>query len=522
MKKRRILCLLLALMLLLGTTAGAVWAEPDGETDAPAQSETDGAAADEGAEDASEAAEDAPLPAIRYQDYTALLAAGEYEAECDTALLIERKTGIVIYAKNADEQVYPASLTKIMTCLLVIELCAEQGRDLDQLVTVTGSAYDGMDDASSTAGLEPGDQISIRELLYCMMLESANEACNILAEELMGNTERFVERMNQRAHELGCANTHFVNTHGLHDPDQYTTAQDLAVITETALECELYPELFPDGIFYTICTADSYTVTAEKYSGKRSLASTNYLIRQAYPEYYYSKARGVKTGYTSAAGRCLISTAEEDKTKDKNLSLLGIVLGAKDDDYAADGLRYRSFVEMKKLFEYAFDNFTFATLLSKYKFMGEVDVNNAKGRTKVPVYIASDVTCLLMKGFDGEQVRHEWALDNGATRLEAPLEENQPVGVVTVYYGDVEIARVPLLTLYAVERESSGFQLPENTVHNVAKGIVWILLGLVSLIAVLLIVLIVRNLLIRRKRALEKRRKRAARRRQGEQRRTPQ
>ena len=503
MKKTRIFYRLIALLLLLSLLAGSVWAEPEMPADESGTSASDEAAetvAPDETDALPEGEAEEPVGTV-YRDYTALLTAGEYEADCKAALLIERGTGVVIYEKAPDEQIYPASLTKIMTCLVAVELCEEQGRSLDEQVTVTESAFEGLSDAGSSAGIQAGDRLTILELLYCMMLESANEACNILAEELAGNTDRFVDRMNERAHSLGCTGTHFSNAHGLHDADHYSTARDLARITEAALACDAYPALFPDGVIYTICTADSYAVTSEQYSGTRTLTTTNYLIRQSYPEYYYSRARGVKTGYTSAAGRCLISLAEN-----KNLSLLGIVLGVEDDDYAADGLRYRSFVEMKELFEYGFDNFEYVQVLSELDFMPEVVVTNAQGRGTVVLRPAQSVNCLLMQGYDKE-VEVTWALDDGATRLDAPLKADERVGTVTVSYNGVVIATTDLLTYTAVERQTDVAGAVDDALDFLGR-FWWVIPALIGLVVLLFLVLILRNAIIRRRRRAAKLRRR--------------
>ena len=166
-------------------------------------------------------------------------AAGALEVpdiQAKAALLADVNTDAVAYAKNIHEKNYPASLTKIMTCLLALE-----NGNLSDVVTVSASALDDLDADSSVAGLQVGEQMTLENLLYCMMVVSGNDACNVIAEHIAGSVADFVRMMNQRAYELGCLNTHFSNPHGLLDESHYTTARDLAIITEAALKSETIP-----------------------------------------------------------------------------------------------------------------------------------------------------------------------------------------------------------------------------------------------------------------------------------------
>lgn len=499
MKKYRFLCALLALILLLSSLPLSLWAEPD-EPETDEMTDEAGEPLPDG-ETEGETGEPEADSSTRYADYTALITAEDYNAKCTAALLIEMKTDTVIYEKNPSDIVYPASLTKIMTCLLAIEKCQELGKSLDDYVTASSTAFNGLDDAGSTAGIQPGDELTLRELLYCIMLESANEACNVVAEYLAGSAESYVEWMNARAAELGCTHTHFANTHGLHDANHYTTAFDLAVITETAIANET---------FWDIAKRDFYEIKSEKYSGMRQLASTNYLIREAYPEYYYKEAAGVKTGYTSAAGRCLISTAS-----DGNLKLLAIVLGTQDDEYAADGLRYRSFVETKKLFEYGFAHFEYAELLSHLDMKFQVPLTGADETRPMVLYPASDVVCLLPQGYDPEKVEKKWELYGGGTTLSAPLQKNQEVGVVTVSYDGVVIGSTTLKTLREARAQTDAKKVVNETL-GFFRRFWWVLPALAGLVLLLLLVLIARYYIGRAVHRAKRRKQRQQRRRRDE------
>ena len=222
------------------------------------------------------------------------------DIKAKAALLVDGNTGMVLYDKNAHTQQYPASITKIMVMLLVLEAVDRGDLRLDQPITATASALADLTEDSSTADIVEGETLTVEQLLYCMMVVSANEVGNIFAETIDGSSAAFVERMNQRAQELGCENTHFVNTSGLHDPQHYTSAWDIYLITKEAMK---YP------LFMTVCDSKSYTVPATNKSEERELHSTNCLISNwRVLGYIYDDAHGIKTGTTDEAGHCLVST----------------------------------------------------------------------------------------------------------------------------------------------------------------------------------------------------------------------
>ena len=238
--------------------------------------------------------------------------ADSFEVDAKAAILIDLDTGEVLFETNADTPIYPASLTKIMTVLLAIE-----NGDPDDLVTASAEAVTGLDPDGTSVWLSAGEVMSLKDLWYCMMLASANDACNVVAEYISGSIPAFVELMNQRAAELGCTNTHFSNTNGLPDTEHTTTARDLSIIARYAIENET---------FWEICTTTQYTVPETNMLEARVLATTNSLTTTYKSDTYYdARVQGVKTGYTNDAGRCLIVTARED-----GMRLLSVVCGAPD------------------------------------------------------------------------------------------------------------------------------------------------------------------------------------------------
>ena len=230
----------------------------------------------------------APLAgAVEYEGVTSL------SIDAKSALLIDMDTEQVLYEQAADEQRYPASITKIMTALLTLEAVGRGELDLNDVITMDDAALADLTPDSSTAGLQAGEEITVRNLLYCLLLASANEAANALAIAVAGDIPAFVEQMNQRAQELGMSGTHFVNPHGLHSDDHYTTARDIFKMAKQAMTHATFREIVSTG---------TYTVPATNLSGERTLYNTNALLTSArHPGYTYSGTIGIKTGSTGQA-----------------------------------------------------------------------------------------------------------------------------------------------------------------------------------------------------------------------------
>ena len=252
------------------------------------------------------------------------------ELHCEAMLLVDANTGRMVYGKNEHEQMYPASLTKIMTALLVLEAVDSGQLSLDQQITATESAMEGLAADGSTAGIQAGEILTVEQLLQCMLIVSANEACNILAEQVSGSVDAFVDAMNAKAEALGCEGTHFVNATGLHDSQHYTTAWDLYLITKEAMKHE---------DFMRICDTARATIPATNLSEERNLYTTNYLIDTWRSlGYIYANAHGIKTGSTDEAGHCLVSSATEG-----SLSFISVALGGPRETLADGEIRTYSF-----------------------------------------------------------------------------------------------------------------------------------------------------------------------------------
>lgn len=231
------------------------------------------------------------------------------ELNCKNAIVMDTDSGRIIFSKNADSKVAMASLTKIMTAVIVLENC----ENLNEKLTVTEKDLEPIKNQDLVvANLEPGEEISVKDLLMCLLVPSAADAAMVLASHFGSNVEKFVFMMNAKAKLLNLKNTHFINPHGMDEENHYSTAKDMAILTKYAYSVNGFANLVSQ---YT------YTVPKTNKSEERVLETTNFLINPE-SEYYYKYAKGTKTGYTDNAGRCLITYAEKNNTR-----LICIILG---------------------------------------------------------------------------------------------------------------------------------------------------------------------------------------------------
>ncbi len=333
---------------------------------------------------------------------------------CKAALLMEAESGKVLYASKENEHLPIASVTKIMSTLLVAEAIDGGKITVNDLVTV--SAY-----AASMGGsqvyLEPGEQMSVHELLKCLVVVSANDAAVALAEHIYGSAESFIAAMNKRAAELGMENTSFVNTTGL-DDGGYSSALDVALMTKELLR---HPLIFD----YTTIWMDTIR------NGAFGLSNTNRLVR------FYKGANGMKTGFTTEAMYCVSATAKRD-----GMQLIAVVLGAPTSD--------ERFAAAKKMLDFGFANYCVVKpelpVLENLKVTGGV-LPNAKLSVTVP-------SLLTEKGGTGIECKVELPQS-----LSAPITEGQNVGTLIITQGEDEICRVPIVSAEAVKSLSLGEML---------------------------------------------------------------
>ncbi|XID94206.1 serine hydrolase [Paenibacillaceae bacterium WGS1546] len=342
--------------------------------------------------------------------------ATDLAANARSAILMDADSGTVIYEKNSTLALPPASITKIMTMLLVMEAIDEGRLKLTDMVRAS-------EHAASMGGsqifLEAGEEMTVEDMLKGVALASGNDASVALAEKLGGSEEQFVAMMNEKAAELGMTNTKFVNCNGLPAEQHLSSARDIAIMSRELLKYE---------------DITKYTGLYQDYLRKGSpkpfwLVNTNKLVR------FYSGADGLKTGYTSEAKFCLSATARRD-----NMRLIAVVMGE-------PNTKIRN-AEVTHLFDYAFAQFTNVPIYKKGDPIGTLTVQ--KGKTaRVPLTAKRSYSVLLKKGDAGKGIRHELALD---PNVKAPVEIGQPIGKLIVYRGDEVLAEFPVESPMAVDR----------------------------------------------------------------------
>ena len=386
----------------------------------------------------------APFAAAEEGTGSAILDAMTVNAKA--AILVDPDTDEILYELNAHEKMYPASITKVMTCLLTLEAVDRGELTLEQTVTASQAIHTGIGDNASTADIKAGEEIRIIDLLYAALIPSANEACNIMAETVSGDVASFVELMNQRAAELGMTGTHFANTHGYHDDNHYTTAYDVYLMSKEAMKHET---------FRTIVSSLNYTMPATNmHPEERIVRSTNALISNfRVAGYLYQYATGVKTGHTPEAGYCLSAAATKE---DRNL--MSVVMGCDREPGTTGSEGFIYFSETIRLFDWGFNNFSRQTMLDETKRdIQEVEVTLGKDTNYVTLEPQGEVTALLPKDVTAENFKYDYTLN--AESVEAPVEKGQQLGTISVSFNGKTYGTLPLVASISVERDPWLYRL---------------------------------------------------------------
>lgn len=412
----------------------------------------------------------------------------------NAAIVMDAASGQVLYEKNSQEKKYPASITKILTVLIALE----HNVDFNATVTMSENAIWGVERDSTLIGLDVGEQVTVKDLVYATMVKSANECAYALAEYVAGDIESFAKLMNERAAEIGCKNTHFVTPNGLHDEDHYTTAYDMALITKEALKNETFRE---------IAGTLNYTVPATNLTEEtRPLWNGNKMINPAEP-YYYEYCEGGKTGYTMKANNTLMTFAKKD-----GLELICVIMDC-------DGAKY-AYSDSKALYNYCFNNYTYYHPLADFSFESEESststdnaiLNNyytSLDHDMIDLSVDTDYALLLNKSVDTTQIERNVTFYDKA--------QDDVLGEITFTYNGEQIGSTPitsttplLSTQMAQDDNSKQSSSMWKTIGKIALRI-GIVIG--ALLAVLLLYLLFAALVRkikrnRRRRTYRRRRKR--------------
>lgn len=483
MKKIRILCLALCVLTILSGIPAPVLAETEPQnTEPPATS----APFAEGSGDSSIAS---GCHSINAQ--VPLWGSARLLETAGAAMLYERNSDSMVYAWNPDLTVFPASLVKIMTCLIALE-----NGTLSDPVTVTSTAIATLP-RDTTLNFEIGEVWTLEQMLYCLMVGGYNDAAVVIAEYVAGSQKAFVRMMNDRAKEIGCTGTVFTNATGFHDENQVSTTRDLVKILDEALNNESFKPFFSETVF---------RLPANELHEARYMETANYMMTSTITqEYFDSRITGGRTGVTEARERCIIVTAES-----KGLYYIAIVMCAKATfDEEGKIVRFGSYEEAKELVIKGFTNHQVTRVLSDGQILTQYPV--AYGENSVAVGPSGTCFTVLPSDILSTDLSYRYQQIPG---LSAPVGTGEYVTSVQVWYGNVCVAQSPVIT-----RNSSGVAtVSDQSVYIEQTGEGWrIFLRLMAILGVLALVgvaavVAVRLVRIARVQAQHRRRRRSRRR----------
>lgn len=379
---------------------------------------------------------------------------------CQSILLFELNSQSILYSKSANKKMYPASITKIMTAILALEL-----GNLDDEITVDDETP--YEIYGSHIALEPGEVLSLKDLLYALMLPSANDAASVIAKKYGGSIEGFAKLMNDKAKELGANDTNFVNPHGLHDDNHYTTASDLMKIVTYAMKNETFRE---------IVKTPRYEIPATNKKEARAIITTNNLLLNTSTSYIqvdgkyisreYEGAAGIKNGYTPQAGNCLISYVEKN-----GMGLVAIVL---------NGSGTELYTDTHNLFNYGFDNFELKYIAKANEFVKEIEVLD--GTEKIALVTESDTQVVLEKG-----TSIELTPSIKLNEITLPIKKGDVLGKIEYKQGDNVVASTNIISTSTVDSVEASKYITDNTSPNESniptpiKVIIAIIIGIILL-----------------------------------------
>ncbi len=356
----------------------------------------------------------------------------------DNVYMENLETGRVVIDVNSDEKVFPASLTKILTCILAIEKC----EDLSESFEIPRGIFDDIyAQGGAHISLKYGEVVTVSDLLHATLIRSACDTATALAYYVSGDVEAFANDMNTKAHEIGATSTHFVNAHGLHDDSHYTTAKDMALIAKYALQ---------NQTFCDIISKWNYTMPATNMSEERYFETTMD-VENPESDAYYPYITGIKSGFTDEAGRCLITKAQKDGE-----TFLLVTLGANRDRYYLSNM---AFTDAVNLYEYCFARFSFKNIIEKDIILSSVNVEEGLADT---VSLTASRTQSYLCAVD-EDVSVTY---NIPERVKAPVMVGDEIGSVTVTVDEYTVTE-PLFATADVKAVPKSSFISDNSFINI-------------------------------------------------------
>lgn len=399
-----------------------------------------------------------------------------FDLNAKGALLISLDTDEVLYSKNAYEKMYPASLTKMLVSVVMLE----NTQDLEnEKIVMTDTAMNCiLGTGASVLGLKIGEELTADQALHALLISSGGDVAYAIAEHYGGSVDGFMTMMNETAQKIGMTASHFGNPVGLHDEQTYTTPYDISLLAKYALN-------FED--FVNVTSLARYTVPATNKSPARTISTTNFLIDRT-TNYYYKFAKGIKTGFTDEAGRCVVSTASDD-----GYNYLCVIMNS-----PSTGGKRNEFIDSANLYRWAFNNFEYKSVLDVNEPVAEIPVELSINTDHLKLYPKESLTKILPKKADGSTLKLDVKLT--ADSVSAPITENTVLGTADVIYADEVIGQVELVCHESVKANFflQAGRVIKNAVHSVVFKII---IGLIAgAVVVYIIICIIINIRPKKKR----------------------
>lgn len=419
MKKNRLVIVLLSLLLCTSTVASATGKATPTSSASPSASQKATSSkkvttTDNDEESKSETTKKSSFPVPK----------------AEAAIVLDSNSGDIIYALDSDKKMYPAGTSNIMTAIIALE-----NSNLADICKVTQEALSNVTYDQPQLGMLVGEEYTVEQLLHAIILNSNNDAANTLAISISGSIDAFVQKMNEKAAELGMTNTNFANPTGLQNENHYTTAGDLAKLAVYAMKNPSYAK---------IAATQKYVFPATNLrSSEKTILSTNHLVsRYKYPYHYYANATGIKSGNSTDAGYCLAASAVKGK-----MNIVSVIMGAKNED-AKD--KAYSFVDTKAIFDYVFENYQTILLAKHGDVVHDSKVDEAKNSTRLALTVDEDVYVTMKKTADPDIITNEVNL---TAETKAPIKQGDLFGTVTYSYNGTELKTMHLIAANEVKRD---------------------------------------------------------------------
>ncbi len=397
------------------------------------------------------------------------------EVAAQSVVLKSLDTGAVIYEKNADERIHPASTTKIMTLIVALENC----KDMDASVTVRDTFDDDLIMGSTSISLKEGEILKVSDLMYAVAVSSANDAANVLAEHIGGSIENFISMMNQKAKAIGAKNTHFSNVHGLTADQHYTTAADMAKMMEYGLEVDM---------FRTLLSTYARSIPATNKSDRRVVSTTNSLISQISSN-YFKYACGGKTGTTTPAGYNLVSWASKNGE-----NFMCVAMHADKESYSSNPI----FGDSRDLYNWAFDNFSMQQIINVNDPQTEVAVELSAEKDYVVLTAAENLSAVLPNDIDLSTLTYKLDVPE---QVMAPISTGDEIGEVTISKDGIVYGKTKLLAKEDISRSTVLYYLYciKKFVSNIWTQIIG---GILLLLLIIYVIATIRRNRRRRRRRI--------------------